>query len=79
VPRRYEPQAAFGRALRERRLALGLTQQELAERADIATMHLSKLENGTGNPSLGTVKRIAAALDVPASALLARAEELEGD
>jgi transcriptional regulator with XRE-family HTH domain len=76
VPRRYEPQPALGRAVRERRAALALTQLDVAARADIAPMHLSKIENGTGNPSLGTLKRLAAALDMTAAALVARADEL---
>jgi transcriptional regulator with XRE-family HTH domain len=77
VPRRYEPQPALGRAVRERREALALTQLDVAARADIAPMHLSKIENGSGNPSLGTIRRIAAALDLLASELVRRAEQLD--
>ena len=77
MPRRYEPQPALGRATRERREALSLTQAEVAARADLATMHLSKIENGTSNPSYGTIKRLAEALNLRASQLIARAEELE--
>lgn len=76
MPRRYEPQPALGRAVRERRDALRLTQLDVAARADIAPMHLSKIENGTGNPSLGTIRRLAAALDLRASELIARSEQL---
>ena len=77
MPRRYEPQSALGRAVRERREALALTQIDVAARADIAPMHLSKIENGSGNPSVGTVRRLAAALDLRASDLIRRMEELE--
>ena len=37
-------------------------------------MHLSKIENGGGNPSLGTLRRLAAALELSASELVARTE-----
>jgi transcriptional regulator with XRE-family HTH domain len=74
VPRRYEPQVGIGRAARHRRDELDLTQDEVAKRADIAKMHLSKIENGSGNPSYGTLRRLAAALELSASELVARAE-----
>jgi transcriptional regulator with XRE-family HTH domain len=74
VPRRYEPQRALGRVVRHRREELELTQEEVARRADIAKMHLSKLENGTGNPSFGTLRRLAAALELSTTELVDRAE-----
>jgi transcriptional regulator with XRE-family HTH domain len=45
----------------------------------MAEMHLSKIERGSGNPAFGTLKRIAAALDMPVAALAVRAAELEDD
>ena len=79
VPRRYEPQPALGRAIREAREAAGITQRDLAEHADMAEMHLSKIERGFGNPAFGTLRRIAAALHVRPADLVARAAELEDD
>lgn len=74
MPRRYEPQYALGRVARHRRDELHLTQDEVATRADIAKMHLSKIENGSGNPSLGTLRRLAAALELSTTELVKRME-----
>lgn len=40
----------------------GLTQKQLAERTGIAQSDISKLENGNANPSLRTLKRLAAGM-----------------
>jgi transcriptional regulator with XRE-family HTH domain len=53
----------FGPHLRELRLARGLTQTELAERADTNTMFISKLERGVTTPTIGTLLRLANALE----------------
>ena len=37
----------------------GLTQKELSERTGITEADISRIENGTRNPSLGMVKRLA--------------------
>jgi transcriptional regulator with XRE-family HTH domain len=79
VPRRYEPQYALGRVARHRRNELHLTQEVVAARADIAKMHLSKIENGSGNPSLGTLRRLAAALELSITELVMRIEGEEAD
>ncbi|HEX8083319.1 MAG TPA: helix-turn-helix transcriptional regulator [Solirubrobacteraceae bacterium] len=66
----------MGEAIKRARLARGMTQRELAERADADVTWLSRLEAG-GNPAWGTIKRVAAALGLRASELAAQAEELE--
>jgi transcriptional regulator with XRE-family HTH domain len=53
----------FGPHLRALRIARGLTQAELAERADTNTMFISKLERGVTTPTIGTLIRLARALD----------------
>lgn len=61
-----EPQVfgavAIGRALRQKRLKACLTQAELARRAGIRSETLSRLENGHGNSTLGTLEAIHRAL-----------------
>jgi len=47
-----------------------LTQEELAERAEVSSDTVRKIEQGKRSPSLDTMDRIAGALDVPTSALL---------
>ena len=60
-----EAQRAFliGQAIRERRLALGLTQSELAERAGLTQPALSRLEAGGVVPTIPLLERISAALE----------------
>src|SRR5262245_62985069 len=60
-----EARRAFliGRAIRERRLAMGLSQAELAARAGMTQPALSRLEAGGVLPTIPLLQRISAALD----------------
>lgn len=60
-----EARRAFliGQAVRERRLTLGLSQVELAERAGMTQPALSRLEAGGVVPTIPLLERITAALD----------------
>jgi ribosome-binding protein aMBF1 (putative translation factor) len=60
-----EARRAFliGQAVRERRLALGLSQVQLAARADMTQSALSRLEAGGVVPTIPLLERISAALD----------------
>lgn len=49
--------------IRERRYELGLTQQQVAERAGTSHSFVSKLESGTHIPTIPVLSRIFAALD----------------
>lgn len=60
---------ALGRTVRAWREARGLTQRELARRADVSPRFLTQLEAGTGNISVARLAELAAALEVPLSAL----------
>jgi transcriptional regulator with XRE-family HTH domain len=55
----------FGANVRRERVRLGWTQDELAEKAHIATRNLQKLEAGQINLLLTTAFRIQLALDCP--------------
>ena len=59
----------FGFAVRVRREELGLTQEELAERARIHRTYLSDVERGSRNLSLVNIERLARALSVSLSEL----------
>ena len=59
-----EPEFAIVQALIDARKNVGLTQKQLSERTGIAQSDISKLESGDGNPSLKTLKRLAAAMDM---------------
>lgn len=54
----------FGRLLRFRRNMLGLSQEELAQRAEVSVRHLSYVETGRSAPSKDMVLAVAGALEV---------------
>ena len=60
-----EARRAFmiGQAVRERRLAMGLSQVELAARAGMTQPALSRLEAGGVVPTIPLLERISAALN----------------
>ncbi len=62
--------AAFGAAVRARRRAMGLSQEALADLAQIDRSHMGRIERGERNLSLLNVVRIARALNAAPSALL---------
>ncbi len=51
--------------IRQARQRLGLSQQELADRADLSRRMITLIENALGNASLTTLDRIAQALGMP--------------
>ena len=54
-----------GRRIAERRVALGLDQEQLAERAQVSRPYISRLERGiVPNPKLFDIEGVAAALDL---------------
>ena len=57
-----EPERQIIRAIIEGRERCDLTQQQLAEITGIQQADISRLENGTGNLSLRTLKRLAAGM-----------------
>lgn len=69
--------AALGHAVANHRLALGLSQEELSSKCGIAANSISRTECGKGNLTYFNLKRLAAGLGLPASRLLAYAEDME--
>lgn len=59
-----------GRRLREARLELGLTQKALGERAGVHDVHVSRLEAGTLDTRISTLRKISDALGIPLAGLL---------
>lgn len=55
---------SIGKNLKQQRLALGLTQEQVAERAGIATQHYSNVERDSSGMSLDVLCSTAAALGV---------------
>ena len=60
----------IGQRIRKIRKAHGLSQEELAERIDISTTHMSHIETGNTKLSLPVLVDIAAALEVRTDDLL---------
>ncbi len=59
-----QPQPALGKAVRQLRRERGVSQEALAYEAGVTSGTLSLIERGRSNPTWGTVKGIASALDI---------------
>lgn len=59
--------AAVGLQIRQARVARGLTQTALAERLQVSSAYVSRVEAGQANATVGALARIAAALDAELS------------
>ena len=59
-----QPEMDVIRAIVDARISQNMTQKELAEKTGINQADISKLENGTRNPSLKLLKRLAAGMDM---------------
>lgn len=55
---------SIGRIISEARRSKGISQEELAHRAEIDRTYISQIERGIGNPSLFIVFRVAQSLDL---------------
>jgi transcriptional regulator with XRE-family HTH domain len=64
----------FGRAVRARRLALGISQEELAEKAGLHRTYIGDVERGQRNVSLINIIKFANALGVKPPVLLRESE-----
>ena len=71
-----EPERAYGRVLRQARKRRGLTQEKLADKADVQRNYVSLIELGRHSPTLGMQFKLSAALAQSPSVLVAQAEEL---
>ena len=58
-----QPEMDIVRALMEARINAGMTQVELSHKSGISQADISRLENGTRNPSLALLKRLAEAMN----------------
>jgi DNA-binding XRE family transcriptional regulator len=68
LPRRHHlrvtrlPNQQFGRNICRLRTALGLTQEKLAENADISRRYVQQIEAGEMNPTINVAARLRTAL-----------------
>lgn len=64
----------FGEVLREQRLAIDLSQEELAHRCDLDRTYISLLERGRRQPSLTTLFEISEQLGMSPSKMVKKLE-----
>jgi transcriptional regulator with XRE-family HTH domain len=64
---------AFGAAVRQKRLTLGLSQEALADGAGIDRSYMSSVERGGQNIGLVLAAQVARALDVTLADLMSSA------
>ena len=59
-----QPELNVIRAIIDARTSKNMTQKELSERTGIAQTEISRLENGTRNPSITLLQRLADGMDM---------------
>ncbi|WP_179130335.1 helix-turn-helix domain-containing protein [Pseudomonas extremaustralis] len=65
---------AFGKILRQKRKAAGLTQEQLAHDADVQRNYVSLIERGVHHPTIAVVFKLAQALHCMPSELISDLE-----
>lgn len=65
--------ALLGMAIKTERCVLGISQEELAERAGLHRTYVSDVERGARNPSIVSIEKLAQALQLSVSTLFWRA------
>jgi transcriptional regulator with XRE-family HTH domain len=76
MQKRPSVEVIFGKVLRQMREEKGLTQEKMAELAEIDRTYIYRLENGLRSPSLAILFRVADALQISPGALLDRVNKL---
>ena len=61
----------FGQRVREARIALGMSQEDIANLADMHVTNFGRVERGEANSELHTIVRIATALNIDPGQLMA--------
>lgn len=69
----------LGNRLRQERLKLNLTQEQLAEKVDLSTSYIGQIERGERNISLDTLVVICKSLGVTIDYLLQDSMDIEED
>lgn len=64
----------FGSAIKKRRSELGISQEELAEQANLHRTYIADIERGERNVALINIEKLAKALNISISALFVEVE-----
>jgi transcriptional regulator with XRE-family HTH domain len=73
----HSPQVALGRAIRLRREEIGLSQEAVADAANVDPTSIRGLERGIANPTWDVADRVSRALGLSLYELARMADELE--
>ncbi len=76
VKARTAEHAALGEAIRRSRLRAQLSQEQLADLAEMNAKQINILERGRGNPTYATLARVAAGLEIRIGDLTTLADRL---
>src|SRR5215471_5893060 len=68
-------QKGFGAEVKRRRVQLGISQEKLAERANLHRTYVSDVEAGKRNPSLASIQGLTLALGASLGAIFASVED----
>ena len=74
----YEDKSAsehFGQLIKALRTNRQFTQEDLSEKSDIGVQYISRIENGSANPTLKIISALATAFEVAFSDLFAGLEK----
>src|SRR5688572_14593054 len=74
-----ELHALVGQRVRDARARRFMTRKALAEESGISIAYLARVENGTGNISLGLLQRLALALNLPIESFFVAEESSNAD
>jgi transcriptional regulator with XRE-family HTH domain len=69
---------AFGEVLRECRKKSGISQEQLALKADLDRTYISLLERGLRQPTLETLFRLATVLEIAPATMIAKTSSKVG-
>lgn len=72
--RKAPPEAVFGKEVARLRKRLGISQEELAFRAEVHRTYISQLERGLKSPTLSVILKLSRAMKASASKLVAAVE-----
>jgi len=73
--KKMDVSVAFGKTLRRLRVTKNLTQEQLGLEAGLRRTFISSLELGQKQPSLKTIQKLAAVLDLSLSKLFQQVEK----
>ena len=79
MAQRSAAHAGFGRAIQRLRLGRGISQEQLGYDSGLHRTYVGGIERGERNPSLTNIIRLAEALGVSPSELMAEGERLTHD